>query len=195
MKKVKIFIFLTVLIIVAGCVKPLTVKPQVLDIERVEVRLSLLNSYEWSSLSKDILVINLEITNLRNEPIWAYPLSKSVIIDSLNRQYSPIREIIYQEVGPTPKFSLELLFSSQKPPEVAFSLTFGDETQEKELLKLIERFNTMKFKDGRIFPGATVSGILLFYVSPYRLPGRFILPDVYLEESNKNLTFEFRFER
>ncbi len=195
MKKIAIFIFLIVLIIVGGCVKPLTIKPQILNIEGVEIKVSLLDPYEWSSLSKDILVINLEITNFRKEAIWVYPLSKSVIIDSLNRQYSPIREITYQKIEPSPKFSLEFLFSSQKPPEFSFSIEFGGEKQEREILKLIEKFNLMKFKDGRIFPGATVSGILIFYISPYRLPGRLIIPDIYLEESMRNVNFEFILER
>ncbi|MGB9856656.1 MAG: hypothetical protein ACPLKX_00740 [Dictyoglomaceae bacterium] len=196
MRKVVFFIFFIVLIIIAGCIKPIVIQPQSLIKEGVEVKISLLDSYEWSSLSKDILVINLEITNLRNESIWAYPLSKAVIIDSLNRQYSPVREIVYQKIEP---FSVSLSFSfgvsSQGSSQGTFQITFGDETQERELLKLIEKYERMKFKDGRIFPGATVSGILLFYISPYRLPGRFILPNVYLEESNKNLNFEFRFER
>lgn len=190
-----VFIFLISLIVVTGCIKPLTIKPQFLNIEGVEVKLSLLDPYEWSTLSEDILVINLEITNLRKESIWAYPLNKSVIIDSLNKQYSPIKEITYQKVEPSPKVSLELFFSSQKPPEFSLSIGFGDEKKEKEFLKLIEKFNIMKFKDGRIFPGAKVSGILLFYISQYRLPCRFIIPDIYLEESMRSLTFEFTIDR
>lgn len=195
MKKIVIFIFLITLIIVGGCVRPLTIKPQVLNIEGIEIKVSLLNPYEWSTLSKDIFVINLEVTNFRKESIWVYALNKSVIIDSLNRQYSPIREITYQRIEPSPKFSLEFLLSSRKPPEFSLSIEFGDEKQEKEILRLIDKFNLMKFKDGRIFPGAVVSGILLFYISPYRLPGRLIIPDVYLEESMRNITFEFIFER
>ncbi|MEN2983464.1 MAG: hypothetical protein ABDH25_00340 [Dictyoglomaceae bacterium] len=191
MKKLVFLFFLAVITIVAGCVKPLTIKPQVINIEGIEIRLSLLDPYEWATLSKDILVINLEITNLRKEAIWAYPLIKSVIIDSLNRQYSPLREITYQRIEPYPRFSLEFLFSSQKPPEFSLFVEFGDERKEKELVKLIEKFDLMKFKDGRIFPGATVSGILLFYIPSYRLPGRFIIPDIYLEESMRSLTFEF----
>ncbi|MCX7845553.1 MAG: hypothetical protein N2312_02970 [Dictyoglomaceae bacterium] len=191
MRKVTYFIFCIVLILVAGCVKPLTIMPQFINIEGIEVRLSLMDSYEWSALSKDILVINLEITNLRKESIWVYPINKSVIIDSLNRQYSPLREISYQKAEPSPRFSLEFLFSTQKPPEFSFFIEFGDEKKEKEFLKLIEKFNLMKFKDGRIFPGATVSGILIFYASQLRLPGRFIIPDIYLEESMRNINFEF----
>jgi len=192
--KLKNFIFLFLLIFFTGCIKPLIITPQTIIKEGVEVKISLLDSYEWRALSQDILVINLEIINWRNEPIWVFPLGKSVIIDSLNRQFYPVKEIVYQKVEPSPKFSLDITFSTQKPPEFTFNIIFGDETKEKEISKLIQKYELMKFKDGRIFEGASSSGIMIFYVPNYKAPLKLIIPNIYFEKSDRDINIEFTFE-
>lgn len=187
MKKV-IFLFIFIFFI-AGCVKPLEVLPQTQILENLVFKVEIVRDIKWYSLSQDVLVLNLEVTNNSNEGVWIYPLSKSVIIDARGRQYSPIREIYYQPIS-EPKLSFEFTFRSNEPP--SFSVVFKtDDKKEKEILELIKVYELAKFKDGKIFPGARVSGILLFYIPNSLFPAKFIIPEIYWENSFKRHNIEF----
>lgn len=187
MKKI-IFLFIFIFF-VAGCVKPLEVSPQTQVIDNLVFNLEIVRDVKWYNLSQDVLVMNLEIINNSSEGVWVYPLSKSVIIDARGRQYSPIREIYYQPTN-VPKLSFEFTFKSNEPP--SFSVVFkSDDKKEKELLDLIKTYELLKFKDGKVFQGARVSGILLFYVPNISFPAKFVIPEVFWEDSLKKYNIEF----
>ncbi|PMQ02112.1 MAG: hypothetical protein CBR30_00175 [Dictyoglomus sp. NZ13-RE01] len=195
MRKIFLFFILIFLFIIAGCVKPLSITPSYISKEGIDIKVSILDSYDWRLLAKDILVLNLEIFNGRNEPIWVFPLSKSVIIDSKNRQYFPVREFQYVKTDTKPKVSFEITFSTQEPPQGKLSISLGDEKKDEEILKLINKYEVLKFKDGKILEGASVSGIIIFYMPNYISSAKYIIPEVYLEKSNRYVDFEFIFER
>lgn len=187
MKRI-IFLFIFIFFI-AGCVKPLEVFPQTQIIENLVINVEIVRDIKWYNLSQDVLVLNLEVSNNSNEGVWIYPLSRSVIIDARGRQYSPIREIYYQPTS-EPKLSFEFTFRSNEPP--SFSVVFrSDDKKEKEVLELVKTYELVKFKDGKIFPGARVSGILLFYIPNSLFPAKFIIPEVYWENSLKRHNIEF----
>jgi len=190
-KKRLVFFYFSLLLIVfiGGCIKPLQVFPQSITKDDVTINVEIIRDFKWYSLAKDIIVLNLEVINNSNEGVWIYPLSKSVLIDYTGRQYVPIREFYYQRSS-APKVSFEFSFRSNEPPSFSISLS-SDSSTEKEIMELIRTYELLKFKDGKVFPGARVSGILAFYAPYYRYPLRFIIPEVFWENSFRKYDFEF----
>ncbi|HOJ93169.1 MAG TPA: hypothetical protein PKW23_05900 [Dictyoglomaceae bacterium] len=193
-KGIFLFILILSLSLVAGCTKALNVLPQSQTKEDVEIRVSVLRDAEWYLLSQDILVLNLEVINNSLENIWIYPLQNSIIVDTYSRQFSPVREFFYQP-NTSPKVSFELSFRTKEPPRFSFALTAGEEERDKRIEELIRTYEITKFKDGRIFSGARVSGIIAFYIPYCKFPARYIIPDVVFESSLKKSNFEFILEK
>lgn len=181
-------LYLILLLYVGGCIRPIHVFPQSMTINGVTVNVEIIRDFKWYSLSQDIMVLNLEVINNSDEGIWIYPLGKSVIISANGRQYVPIREFYYQSTG-APKVSFEVSFKSNEPP--SFSISLSSNNKEKEINELIKTYELLKFKDGKVFPGARVSGILAFYTPYVRYPLRFIIPEVFWENSLQKYDFEF----
>jgi len=165
-------LYLILLLYVGGCIRPIQVFPQSTTINGVTINVEIIRDFKWYSLSQDIMVLNLEVINNSNEGIWIYPLGKSVIISANGRQYMPIRE-----------------FKSNEPP--SFSLLLSSNDEEKKINELIKTYELLKFKDGKVFPGARVSGILAFYTPYVKYPLRFIIPEVFWENSLQKYDFEF----
>ncbi|MFN3698690.1 MAG: hypothetical protein ACK4SU_00660 [Dictyoglomus sp.] len=191
MKKVGFLfvIFILILIPLAGCIRPLEVSPQSRVIENVMIKVEIIKDVKWYNLAQDIMVLNLEVVNNSNSEIMIYPLSKSFIIDATGRQYFPVREFYYQPKI-EPSLSFEFSFKTNEPP--SFSISFRSNTQsEKEILELLKAYELMKFRDGKVFPGARVSGILIFYIPKCKFPARLIIPEVLWELSLQKYDFEF----
>jgi hypothetical protein len=188
MKKIIFCFLIFTILIISGCIKPVNISPQIISKEGVEVRVDIVRDSRWYNLSEDIMVINLEIVNNSSENIWVYPLGKSVIIDQNGKQFSPIREIYYQP-STSPKVSFEVSFGTNQPPTFSFNISSSD--KEKSLEEVIKTYELLKFKDGRVFAGARVSGLIAFHLPYCKFPARFIIPDVLFETTMRNINFEF----